>query len=281
MPIWVFAVVLFSSFFQAWWNFHLKKTPIDRSAFLVVGWFLFGLVATPISIFFLDKPFEWSWMYYIVATGVLQGLYLLILCWAYSVSDISMVFPVARGTSLGITALSLSLLGQSPLSGMGLAGIATIVTGAICLGSVDLKTARGRTGLLASLLIALIIGFYSVIDSYGALKIPVPFYVIVMNIIGPICAFPFVYHRRKADVIVAMKQYKLQGFIVGLAGSAAYIVAISMFKYAPPTYVLALREISIVFAAILGIVFLKESKPLRKLIGIGLILVGIIFIKLA
>lgn len=281
MPIWVFAVVVFSSFFQAWWNFHLKKTPIDRSAFLMVGWFLFGVVATPISVLLLDKPFEWDWIYFIIATGVLQGLYLLVLCWAYSVSDISMVFPVARGSSLGLTALSLSLLGQSPLSKTGALGVATIMLGAMCLGSVDLKTTRGRTGLLASLIIALIIASYSVIDSYGAQKIPVVFYVMVMNITGPLCAFPFVYHRRKADVIVAFKQYKFEGFLVGLAGSLAYIVVIAMFKYAPPTYVLALREISIVFAAVLGITLLKESKPLRKLIGISLILVGIVCIKLA
>lgn len=281
MPIWVFAVVITSSFFQAWWNFHLKKTPIDRSAFLMVGWFLFGIIATPISILFMDKPFEWNWLYFIIPTGIFQGLYLLVLCWAYSVSDISLVFPVARGVGLGLTSIGLTLAGKSSISQMGWIGIGTIMIGAISLGSVDIKTVRGRTGLLASLIIACIIAFYSVVDSFGAQKIPNAFYVIIMNVTGPLCAFPFVYKRRPADVLVAFRQYKLQGILVGLAGTLAYVVVISMFRYAPPAYVLALREVSIVIATVLGIRYLGESKSIRKYIAIGLIVAGIFCIKLA
>jgi uncharacterized membrane protein len=131
MPIWVFAVVITSSFFQAWWNFHLKKTPIDRSAFLLVGWFLFGLIGTPVSIFFMDKPFQWEWLYFIIPTGMAQGVYLLVLCWAYSVSDISLVFPVARGVGLGLSSIALTLVGKSSISQMGWIGISTIMVGAI------------------------------------------------------------------------------------------------------------------------------------------------------
>lgn len=281
MPVWVFGVVVVSSFFQAWWNFHLKKTPIDRSAFLLMGWVVFGLVSVPISLFFIDKPFQWNWLFFIFATGFAQGIYLLILCWAYSVSDISLVFPVARGASIVFTAITLSILGAFPISLTGWAGIGAIAVGAMSMGSVDLQTVRGRTGLMASLMIAVIIASYSVIDSFGAQEIPIVFYVMVMNLAGPLFAFPFVYHRRKADVIIAFKNYKWQGFLVGLAGSAAYIVVISMFKYSSAAYVLALREVSIVFAAIMGIRYLGESRAPRKFIGIGFILFGILLIKLA
>lgn len=281
MPIWVFAVVVISAFFQAWWNFHLKKTPIDRSAFLLMGWVVFGLVSTPISLFFIDKPFQWEWLYFILSTGFAQGIYLLVLCWAYAVSDISLVFPVARGASIVVTAITLYALGANPISTVGWAGIGAIAFGAMSMGSVDLHTARGRTGLFASLLMAMIIASYSVIDSFGAQEIPIVFYVMVMNLTGPLFAFPYVYHRRKADVIVAFKNYKWEGFLVGLAGSLAYIVVISMFQYSSAAYVLALREVSIVFAAVLGIRFLGERRSLRKYVGIGCILLGILLIKMA
>lgn len=246
-----------------------------------MSWLVFGLIATPISLFFIDKPFQWNWLFFIFATGFAQGIYLLILCWAYSVSDISMVFPVARGSSIVFTALTLAVIGDFPISTTGWMGIGAIATGAICMGSVDLHTLRGRTGLMASLLIAVIIASYSVIDSFGAQEIPIVFYVMVMNLVAPLFAFPFVYHRRKADVIVAFKSYKWQGFWVGLAGSAAYVVVISMFQYSSAAYVLALREVSIVIAAILGIRYLGESRAPRKFVGIGFILFGILLIKLA
>lgn len=281
MPIWVFAVVIASSFFQAWWNFHLKKTPIDRSAFLLVGWFLFGLIFTPISIIFMDKPFQWEWLYFIIPTGIAQGMYLLVLCWAYSVSDISLVFPVSRGAGLGLLSVALALLGKSSISYLGWIGIIAIMLGVMSLGSVDIKTARGRKGLLASLLIAVVVAFYSVVDSFGSQEIPIPFYVMIMNITGPLFAFPFVYRSRKADVLIAFQKYKLQGILVGLAGTAAYMIVVFMFRYSTPAYVLALREVSVVIATALGVVYLGESKSLRKYIGIAFILTGIICIKLA
>jgi drug/metabolite transporter (DMT)-like permease len=281
MSLAIFAVVVLSSVFQAWWNFHLKKTPIDRSAFLLVSWFFFGLIATPVSLFFINKPFQWEWLFFIAATGFAQGMYLLILCWAYSVSDISLVFPVARGASVGFSAVVLSMVGGYSISVLGWIGIATVVVGAMCMGSVDLKTERGRLGLIASLMIAMIITSYSVIDTFGAQEIPIVFYVIVMNLTAPIVAFPFVYRKKRQDVLLAWRHYKREGFLVALAGSAAYLVVIWTFNYASPAYVLALREVSIVFASIMGIHFLKESRPKRKIIGIVLILFGIICIKLA
>lgn len=281
MSFWVFSVVMMSSLFQAWWNFHLKKTPIDRSAFLMVSWFLFGLLVTPISLFFINKPFRVEWLFFICATGFAQGMYLLILSWAYSVSDISLVFPIARGASVGLSAVVLSFIGSYPISGMGWVGIAMVVAGAMSLGIVDLHTERGRLGLVASLIIAVIITSYSVIDSFGAKEIPVFFYVIVMNLTAPIVAFPFVFRKKRKDVLIALREYKWQGFLVALAGSAAYLVVIWTYRYVSAAYVLALREISIVFAALMGIIYLQEPTSKRKWFGITCILLGILCIKLA
>lgn len=281
MPVWIFIIVVMVSFFHAWWNVRLKKMPINRSAFLIMSWLLFGVIATPVSLFFVDKQPEWDWLFFIIASGIAQALYLLALSWAYSISDISQVFPISRGTAVGLTTAVLFLMGASDVSLLGWVGVGAIVLGAMSMGHVDLKSSSGKKGLLASLAIAIIVCFYSVLDTFGAQKIPVIFYVIIMNITGSLFALPFIFRKRKSDIALAFKHYKWEGFWVGFAGSAVYLVILWTFQYATPAYVLALREVSIVFAVLLGWFSLKESISLSKVIGISFIVLGIVCIKLA
>lgn len=281
MTLGVFLIVIASSFFQAWWNFRLKKASVDRASFLLVGWLVFGLIATPVSLFFIDKPFEWRWMYFILATGFAQGLYLMALSFAYSLSDMSLVFPISRGTAVALSAVVLSFLGGSDVSMLGWCGVGAIAIGAMSTGRVDFKTAQGKKGLLLSVIIALIVCSYSVIDTFGAREIPIFFYVLVMNIVGPLWALPFIYKHKKKDILKTLKNHKLEGFLVGLAGSGPYFIVLWAFQFAQPAYILALREVSILFALFLGVRKLKEQVSLEKIIGIALILVGIVFIKMA
>lgn len=281
MSIAVFALVVLTSIFQAWWNFQVKKVEADKSAFLIVGWFFFGVVSTPLSLLFLDRPFDTRWLYFVAATGFAQGIYLVILSWAYTVADISVVFPIARGASIGYTALVLSLIGGYTLSTNGIVGICGVVAGAVCLASVEFKSRANRLGIGLALALALIVTSYSVIDTFGAREIPVLFYVCAMNITAPLFALPFLYKTKQRDIIEVWRKFKWQGFLVGLAGSGGYVIVIWAFQKAPAPYVLALREVSIVFAALLGVYVLKEKIYPRKVVGIALILLGIIFLKIA
>jgi drug/metabolite transporter (DMT)-like permease len=277
----VFLIVIFASLFQAWWNFHLKKINTDKSAFLLVSWLFFGLIATPISLFFMNKPFAMAWWPFILCSGFAQGLYLVLLCWAYTVADISLVFPIARGTSVGLTTLILTMMGVHSLSMIGLVGILSVVLGAICLGSFEFKNPKSRVGILLAIALAMIVTSYTVIDSFGAQEIPLAFYVVFMNVTAPIFAFPFLWKGRKQAIKVAWRDYKWQGLAVAAAGSGGYLIVLMAYEKAPAPYVLALREISIVFAAILGIRYLGEKAYPRKIFGICLILAGIFLIKLA
>lgn len=281
MSFTIFGLVVLTSVFQAWWNFQVKKVEADKAAFLIVGWFFFGIVATPLSLFFLDKPFEPRWLLFVLATGFAQGLYLVILSWAYTIADISVVFPIARGASIGYTSVVLSLIGGYTLSTYGLIGIGGVILGAICMATVEFRDKANRLGIGLALVLALIVTCYSVIDTFGAQEIPVLFYVFAMNISAPIFALPFLYKTKKRDIIYVWKHHKWTGFLVGLTGSLGYVVVIWAFTRAPAPYVLALREVAIVFAALMGVYYLKEKIYLRKVIGISLILLGIFFLKMA
>ncbi|MBY0315062.1 MAG: DMT family transporter [Bdellovibrionales bacterium] len=281
MSLSVFFVVIASSLFQTWWNFHLKKTSADKASFLMVGWFIFGVIATPISYFALNIQFSSSWWPFILSTGIAQGLYLLALTRAYAVADISLVFPIARGLSIAFTALVISAFGLNELSPTGILGIGLVVLGAVALGSYEIRNKKARQGLILAFLLGLLVASYTVVDSLGAQKIPIVFYVLVMNVAASVFAFPFLYQSRKKQIVEVLKYYKWQGFWVGFAGSVGYLIVIWAYTQAPAPYIVALREISIVFATLLGVYVLKEPMYLRKIFGVAMILAGILIVRLA
>jgi drug/metabolite transporter (DMT)-like permease len=281
MSLALFVVVITASVLQAWWNFHLKKIETDKSAFLLVSWMFFGVISTPISLLFLDKPFSMTWVPFILSSGVAQGFYLVLLCWAYTVADISLVYPIARGLSIGLTTVVLTFMGAHNLTPTGTVGIISVVIGSVCLGSFEFKDSRSRAGILLAVALAVVVTTYSVVDSFGAKEIPVIFYVLFMNITAPVFAFPFLWRGRKKAIKAAWRDHKWRGLAVAAAGSGGYLIVLLAYQRAPAPYVLALREVSIVFATILGVKYLGEKVYLRKVIGICLILAGILLVKMA
>ena len=281
MSLSVFLLVIAASFFQSWWNFHLKKITVDKAAFLFVGWFIFGLIAVPISLLFLEKPISPDWWHFVLATGLIQGLYLVVLSTAYTLADVSLIFPLARGFSIALTTVTLVMFAGQPINLLGAAGIAVIVTGAVVLSLRQLSSQKSRRGVLMALVIGVLVASYSVLDSFGAQKIPIVFYVAVMNVVAPLFALPWLYQTKKKDFVLVFKHHLPLALAVAFAGSAAYLIVVWAYTEAPPHYVLALREISIVLTTILGVVYLKEPMTRLKTLGITLIVLGILFIKLA
>jgi drug/metabolite transporter (DMT)-like permease len=281
MSLAVFALVIAASFFQSWWNFHLKKIHVDKSAFLFVGWLVFGLIAVPLSFLFIDKPFDANWWHFVLATGLIQGLYLVVLSTAYTVADVSLIFPLARGLSIALTTIALVVFAGQPISSMGVLGITTVVFGAFLLSIRHLSSQKTRMGVLMALVIGLLVASYSVLDSFGAQKIPIVFYVAVMNISAPLFALPWLYQSKKQDFVLVFKNHLFVALLVAFAGSAAYLIVVWAYTKAPPHYVLALREVSIVITTLLGVVYLKEPMTRLKASGIAFILLGILLIKLA
>ncbi len=281
MSLSVFALVIAASFFQSWWNFHLKKVTVDKSAFLFVGWLVFGLIAVPISLFFMEKPLSPDWWHFVIATGLIQGLYLVVLSTAYTLADVSLIFPLARGFSIALTTITLVVFAGQPINIWGGAGICVVVLGALVLSLRHLTSQKTRMGVLMALVIGLLVASYSVLDSFGAQKIPIVFYVAVMNISAPLFALPWLFQSKKKDFVIVFRQHLPLALAVAFAGSAAYLIVVWAYTKAPPHYVLALREISIVLTTVLGVVYLKEPMTRLKTLGITLIVLGILLIKLA
>lgn len=276
----VFLAVIASAIFQATWNFFAKKSSADKTSILAVGWFLLGLCLVPVTATLVDfSSFERSWIWYSMASAVIHAFYIALLGWGYNVGEISIIYPVARGLGILWTALASLFLGIHEFSTNGLLGILAIIAGVILIGHKAAALAQHRKAFFIAITVSLMISLYSLIDSHGAKSVPLAFYIMMMNGLTAVLVLPFLLKFAPAKAINVFKRHKKEAFFIAVGGSLSYVIILWAFRTTPVSYVAALREFSVVIASMLGLIFLKEEISKRKLIGIGLVTFGAIFLK--
>lgn len=284
MSPFVFAAVLSSALFQSTWNFFAKKTDADRVALLIIGLGSCGVVTLPIALFMTDlHAFNAEWWPYLLATAFFHCTYISSLGWAYSLGDISVVYPVARGVGIAGTALLVWAFGLHEFSLVGIGGIGAVFGGTFLIGTREgLQSGSSRKAFFAAVLVSLSIMSYSAIDSEAVKQIPPLFYLSMMMLLTPLFALPFLFHGKlRSNMSIVLRKHKIQAFWIGNAGGLAYLIVLWAFQYAPASYVVALREVSIVMTSVMGILFLKERLYRGKTFGIALIVTGAILLRLA
>ncbi len=281
MTLLVFALVLLASTLHASWNFAAKRVAGD----LGVMW-LGICVASVVS---------WSWALavhqpaevtltaglYIVATGLIHACYFGLLAKAYAAGDISLVYPVARGTGVAGTVLMAWALLHESLSLTDAIGI-----GAICLGTGLLGWRSGRArGALSGYLYALLVGVtivgYSVVDKLGVGWVHPVAYISGMFTVCGLILMPHVLWRQRAACRAAWKGQKRYIGLIGLGSIGTYLIILFTFRMGPVSYIVAAREFAVVMGALLGFTVLKEELTHRKVWGIVAIMAGLVLVKLA
>ena len=278
----VFGAVIFSAFFQAGWNFLTKKSRADKVALLAVGWFIMGAASLPLVFAFVPLS-EWrdSWWNFVLISGTIHALYFLLLGWGYSLGEISVVYPVSRGLGVVGTTVIATNLEFGTVSTIGGLGIVSVTLGTLLIGFRELPRRQARSAFLVSILIALTVAGYSIVDSQAARVVPTIPYMLLMFFVAPLIASPLLVWRLRPAIASVVRMHKIEALGVAFAGAFAYGIILWAFKNSQVHYVAALREFSVVIAATLGVVFLGEPLYARKAFGIGAILVGVILIKLA
>ncbi len=284
MPIAIVGLLLCSALLHAGWNLLVKRAG-EKLVFtwwaLIVGWIGFG----PVLLFAPRLPLR-VWPYILFST-IFEVAYFYTLTRAYDHGDFSLVYPIARGTAPGLLAVwSALFLGEIPRAG-GFAGLALLLCGLVIVGGGAQwlrrkRQAVGAGGIATALVTACCISVYSVIDG-AAVKFasPLPYAVLVLGTTA-ICTTPIVVARYGRRVIAAEWRANWPRiFIVGLFSLTTYALVLVAFSRARVTYVGAMREVSIVFAALIGWRFLGETFGPLRTIGALLIFIGIFTIALA
>lgn len=270
--------VLGAGFLHALWNALLKSSagdPLLDTALIVAGATVVATCILP----FVRLPVASAWPYIALSTCV-HFAYYITLAGAYRRGDLSFAYPLMRGVApLFVTVLGVIFLGEHP-GLQTLAGIALI-----CLGILVIAWfAGGRHGGAATrwaLANALIIAIYTLIDGAGARTSADPLsYVAWLLFIEGLPFLAWIAWTRRRPAVVYIAQRWRRGMMGGAASLAAYAIALWAMTRAPVAVVAALREVSVLFAALIGTLVLKEGFGWRRMAGAASVVAGVAALRL-
>jgi uncharacterized membrane protein len=282
-------LVLIAALSHAGWNLLAKKS---SNKLVFIWWFL--LIASvgylPMFLYFWPQltitPTGWAC---IVATGVLHALYFWFMGGAYERGELSLVYPLARGSGpLFVPILAVTFL-QEQLAVTGMVGIALVVLGIyfIHLNSfhIDsmiepLRAMRGSASIWALCTGGAIAG-YSLVDKVGVGIVYPPVYIYLMFVISLVLLSPYVLVNERQNIKLEWQVNWGLILIDGLLVLFTYLLILFAFQLSKVSYVVAAREVSIIFSTVFGILWLKEEHASQKIVGTLLIAIGVVLIGLS
>jgi drug/metabolite transporter (DMT)-like permease len=283
-------LVVLASFIHATWNLLAKRAaqvgPVFVFAYNTVAcvayapWVLY-LVAT--------GGISWSWIGagFVFLSAVIHLAYSLCLQRGYQLADLSVVYPVARGTGPMLSTLgAVILLGETP-NGQSLSGLALVIGGIILIATQgDLSAFRrpgGQSGVRWGMTTGGFIASYTVVDAYavkalGIAPVVLDWFSNVFRffLLAPlIAASP----RRSRD---AMRGYWWTAIGVGLLSPLSYILVLAaLTSGAPLSLVAPMREMSMMVGALMGMLILRERVGVWRLTGCAVLIGGVILLSSA
>lgn len=269
----VIGCVLFAALLHATWNAMIHG---NRDRFLSMTWMSIGIaVIAAVFVPFVAMPNRAAWGY-IVASGLIHLVYNISLVRAYRTGDLGEAYPIARGSSPVLVALGAGLFAHEQLSPVHILGILLVSCGIISLAFQ--RSQVSRSGLMAALITGLTIAVYSVIDGIGVrLAGNAVSYTVWMFLFYAFMPLLFIARRGVRALRVSASDVRT-GFLGGGASVAAYGIVIWAMQGAAMGTVSALRETSVLFAALIGRIFLKERLTPWRLVACGVIAVGAVCI---
>jgi len=271
--------VLGAGFLHAGWNALLKSSPggdaLLDTATVVAGSSVWGLAVVP----FVPLPAAAAWPYMAMSAVIHFGYYLT-LAQAYRTGDLSFAYPLMRGTApLIVALLGIAFLRELPTAPMAL-GILLISLGIVSIAFVQ-RRAHPRSAAYWAFANAALIAVYTLVDATGARASGnAASYVSWLIFLEALPFLVWVISRRGQVAVRYLSSSAMRGLVGGACSLAAYGIVLWAMTRAPVAAVAALRETSVLFAALMGSLWLKEKFGLPRLAGAVSVVLGIAVLKL-
>lgn len=281
--------VLFGALLHASWN-ALIKSSTDKSLDTALIHVMGSVLGLPLLLLAGLPPVES--MPYLAASIIIHIGYYIALAGAYKHGELGLTYPIMRGLAPLLVAIGSGALIGEHLSILGWAGVAGVSAGVLLVGLSRgaLPNASRRPAIIFALSNAVIIALYTVVDGLGvrvattnggsALQ-----YVAALFLIDGLPYFMLVMSQRSGQQRIDAWGYMRKRWPLALLGTIAslgsYGIALWAMTQAPVAIVAALREVSVLFAAMLGAWLLKESFGRQRAAGTLLIVSGVAALRLA
>jgi len=270
MSAYALALVLSAAFMHASWN-ALVKSATDRAAVLA-GVALSHVFVGAALAAMAPQPAMASWPSIAISTATHYAYYLL-LFHSYRLGDLSQVYPISRGIAPALVALSAFLLIGESLSPAGWAGVAAVAAGMGLLALQRGAASAPRGSVALAVTLGMCIALYSTADGIGVRLSESPLgymgWLFILEAPVPL-AVALHRHRTRAGV---SRQVVLLGLIGGILSVSAYGIVLYVKSFAPLGAVSAVRESSVIIAALMGVVLFGE-RPWKGRITAAAIVAG-------
>lgn len=275
----VTALVLLAALMHASWNAIVKtgSDPTLNTALIVAVMAVLAVPALP----FLPLPAAASWPYLLGSVLVHQFYYTMVAS-AYRHGDLSLAYPLMRGMPPLIVACAASLLLDDPTPPSLWAGVAAVSLGVLWIGGfVRLLSRAHLRPTLIAMAAALLIAAYTLIDGMGVRESGSPLaYTLWLILLSSVPYAARIYIRRPQELRMHVRLHWRRALIAAALSICGYSIVLWAMTVAPIAAVSALRETSVIFAALLGTLLLKEPFGRHRIPGACLVAAGIALIKL-
>ncbi|WP_433871796.1 EamA family transporter [Saccharopolyspora sp. CA-218241] len=280
-------LVVAAAFAHAGWNFFAKRAGSGGAVFvwLTAGCSTVLYLPVAAGALLVDGVPPWrSWVLGGVVGAVVQAAYSVVLQRGYAVGDMSVVYPLARGTGPMLAmVIAVVVLGERP-GALGVLGGALVVLGVLVIGFSDglPRAGAGLTGVGFGLLCGALIGIYTTWDAYAvtALGLSPLLYEWTSTLLRTLLLSP----RALADpgrLGRVWRAHRREVLAVAVLSPLAYSLVLFAMRLAPVSLVAPARELSIVLAGLLAWRLLGEDRPVRRLSGAAVVLAGVVLLGIA
>ncbi|MEO8804739.1 MAG: EamA family transporter [Burkholderiaceae bacterium] len=281
------ALVIAAALLHSVWNIVAKKAGGDDRFALITALLLITLWA-PVGVWACWGVLPgWGWLEWsvLLVSAIVHLVYFTTLLRGYRLSDLTVVYPLARGTGPLLSSLGAVLLLGEPLSLVGVLGVAAVTLGVFFIAGGPalwakvhdpLQRERVRAGLAYGAATGALIAGYTLIDGYAVKVLLLS--PIVVDYVGNLFRVPFLLPAALRDPAGFKRAWHTQwryALVVAVLGPLAYVLVLYAVRLAPLSHVAPAREVSMLFAALIGGRLLGEGERGLRIAGAACIAAGV------
>jgi drug/metabolite transporter (DMT)-like permease len=284
-PVAILLVVV-AAFAHAGWNTAAKRAGTGGSVFVWLYAAISAVLMIPVAVVDLlvgGRPPAWSWLVALGVSGVLHLGYFLLLQRGYADGDMSVVYPLARGTGPLLSVLFAVLVLRERPGVVALAGAGVVVAGVFVIGAGGAATSGGRrsVGVLYGVVTGITIAAYTLWDAHAVTTLRVPPLVqLAGSVVVEAVALAPIALAKRAELARLWRDHRGDAAVVAVLSPLAYTLVLYAFTIAPVALVAPARELSIVIGGVIAWRVLHEPNPARRLAGAAIVLAGVFALAL-
>jgi len=265
---------------HALWNFAAKKVSGNFTVFWYGHYIVSALHFIYTAYLLATIGFNREGLPFLLISATAHLVYYIMFLYTYSKSDISSVYPIARGTGVAGTSLVSYFFFHETISSVAAMGIASVFTGIMFIGFSSYRNQKlDKKTFCVALLTGVTIVIYSLTDKQGVARINPSMYINLTNLIA---LTPMVFLANRKGVKESFSVFRANikpAMIIGFGSVGTYLIILYAMTLERASYIVSMREFSVVIGSFLGFIFLKEKPTVLKIIGILCVTAGLILIK--